>query len=357
MPDVSKPPSGVDVERNEDSASKMEDREPSVIGAAPTVPFRRETRAERAERLLMVRSRAVPDTDSDEALPTHRVADDGATIAEYSVVEHVFEPHYAALPPLRQYLRSVWHRRRFMRELAKASLHRERSGRIMGTLWGILDPLITAAIYFFVFTVIREGARPTEFIPILIAGIILFQMMMTVMNTGAASIKSSSNLMLNSTFPRVLLPLSVVYRSLLKAVPVVPVYAIIYVVAPTTPGWSLLLFPLLFAIQVVLMTGLALFTSTLVVYFRDVQNTLNYASRVLFFMTPVIYPVSFVPDDIRKVLSFQPMFALFAAYQEILTGQFPPTSLILQAGAWATGFFLVGGWMFLRHEGDFANQL
>jgi teichoic acid transport system permease protein len=329
--------------------------EPAVLGAAPTLPFRRETRAERSERRLAARSRDRGRPPAPAEAPT--TLSPGTAAPEHSGVEYVFEPHTKSVPPLGQYMRDLWRRRRFVQELSRAQIQRERTRTIFGALWGILDPLLFSAIYIFLFTVIREGQRPTEFIPILIAGIILFGVATDAITRGATAITGSSNLMLNSTFPRALLPITVVYKSVIQILPVVPVYALIFWLMPTEASWSLLLMAPLFVVQIVMCVGLALMTATLVVYFQDVRNMLTYLNRLLFFTSPIIYPVTFIPDDMRSVLQWQPFFALFASYQEILGGSVPAVGQMLQATAWACGILVFGAWLFLRHERDFAVNL
>ena len=84
------------------------------------------------------------------------------------------------------------------------------------------------------------------------------------------------------------------------------------------------------------------------------SNLLSYILRVLTFATPVIYPVSTLSPSIAAVLAWNPLFALFSAYQAVITGQIPSASLIFQSVAWALLLFVSGVWVFLRHERSFA---
>src|SRR5436190_20372617 len=77
---------------------------------------------------------------------------------QYSDVVSVFEPNRQTVPALRPYLHELLGRRDFLVELAKAEVRGQRSSMVMGELWALLDPLFQAAIYFFLFTVIRGGA-------------------------------------------------------------------------------------------------------------------------------------------------------------------------------------------------------
>jgi ABC-type polysaccharide/polyol phosphate export permease len=328
--------------------------EPAALGAAATLPDqqgRRRTRREgRATRRRGRRiARQAPSPAPDDA------SVDGSE--GYSEIEYVFEAGGSASTPLVPYVKAVWERRRFMVELARAELRGQQSSTTLGRLWGVLDPLLQAGIYYMVFTIIRRGARPQDFLNVLIAGVFLFQLALSAVTEGGRSIRSAKSLMLNSTFPRAIFPIATVYRGVVRLAPAVPVYAAFHIGLGAPVGWGLLLLPILFAIQVVLMVGLALLMSTLVVFFRDVSNAVQYVSRVLFFATPVIYPLSAIPEGIRDVLSWQPFFALFAAYQEVFGGDIPSVGLVIQGTVWAVGFLVVGTRVFLRHERELAMRL
>jgi teichoic acid transport system permease protein len=329
------------------------DGEPAVLGAAPTLPDRPSPRSTRRQRRDTRRGRR-------SALPSSS-AEQGNASAEgaggYSNAEYVFEAGSTVSTPLVPYVRTLWERRRFMLELARADLRGKQSSTIMGRLWGVLDPLLQAGIYYMLFTIIRQGARPTEFLHVLIGGIFLFQLALSAITEGGRSIRNAKNLMLNSTFPRALFPITTVWRGVLKFGPAVAVYAAFHIGLQAPVGWGLLLLPILFAFQVVLMVGLALLVSTLVVFFKDAGNAVQYIGRILFFTTPVIYPLASVPEGIRDVLSWQPFFALFACYQLILDGDAPGPGLLIQAALWAGGLLVVGTRVFLRHERELAIRL
>lgn len=278
--------------------------------------------------------------------------------ASYSDVEYVFEPHAAALPHLRGYITALWARRSFMVELAKADLRSQRSNSALGSIWGVLDPLFQAGIYFFLYIVLRgaSGER-ARFLPVLIAGIFLFTLSTTAMGEGGASIRRAKNLMLNSTFPRALLPVTSVYKSLRKFIPSACVLAVLFPLVGGRLGAGVFILPLLFFLQTVMSVGLALLVSTFVVLVPDASNVMTYVTRILFFATPVIYPVSLLPDGARSLVSWQPLFPLFASYQAVFTGGVPSAGLVIQTALWAIALLVIGGRVFLRHERQFAMHL
>jgi teichoic acid transport system permease protein len=280
-----------------------------------------------------------------------------ATVSEYSDVEYVFEPHSATVPDIREYLKGLWVRRQFMQELARADLRTARSGKALGNLWTVLNPLFQAGIYYFLYTVLRSGASQHDFLPILIANFFFFGLSMSALTEGGSSIKRGKGLMLNSTFPRALLPLTSVYKSLRSFVPAACVLAVLFPLVGGRAGPGLFVLPLLFTLHVVMNVGIALLVSTYVVLVPDGNNVVQWVNRLLFFATPVIYPVALLPPAAEAVLQFQPLYPVFAAYQAILGGDIPSPGLVALSALWAGGLLVVGAGTFLRHEREFALHL
>jgi teichoic acid transport system permease protein len=277
-------------------------------------------------------------------------------VSQYSDVEYVFEPHSNALPNVREYLRALWDRRQFMRELASSDLRTQQSGKTLGSLWSVLNPLYQAGIYYFLYAMLRPGTNHA-FLPILIANFFFFGLSMAALGEGGSSVKRGRGLMLNSAFPRALLPVTAVYKSLRLFVPAACVLAVIYPLVGGRPGPGFFVLPLLFAIQVVMNVGIALAVSTYEVLVPDGSNLVQWLTRLLFFATPVIYPVALLPPAAKAVLQLQPLYPVFASYQAIFGGGSPSPALVVEAAVWAGALLVIGGRAFLRHEREFALYL
>jgi teichoic acid transport system permease protein len=278
------------------------------------------------------------------------------TTAGYSDIEYVFEARSSTLPDVREYLKALWERRHFMQELARADLRADRSGRVLGNLWSVLNPLFQAAVYYFLYTVLRSGTDHS-FLPILIANFFFFGLSLSALGEGGSSIKRGKGLMLSSTFPRALLPLTSVYKSMRSFVTAACVLVVLFPLVGGRPGPGLFVFPLLFAIQVVMNIGIALTVSTYVVLVPDGTNVVQWVTRVLFFVTPVIYPIALLPPAAKAVLQFQPLYPIFAAYQAVFGGDIPSPSLVVMGALWAGVLLVGGGRIFLKHEREFALHL
>lgn len=284
--------------------------------------------------------------------------DDAVEVRPYSDVEYHFTSDTSSMPDVRQYLRDAWDRRHFVVSMAKADLRGPRARTGLGELWAVADPLFQAGIYWFLISTIRAGGGDqTERLTILVSGIFMWSFTMNVLGSGGRSIVRNKSLVLNTQFPRILLPVTELYKGLLDLGPSLVVYAIIHVLIGAPIGVGLTMVPLLILIQIVMSTGLALITATLVVFISDMSNTLDYILRVLFFTTPILYPVDALPAGAEAFLRFNPFFSLFACYQAAVTGGVPSPGDLAQAITWAVLLLFIGFRTFVPRERGFALRL
>jgi ABC-type polysaccharide/polyol phosphate export permease len=180
---------------------------------------------------------------------------------------------------------------------------------------------------------------------------------LAALGEAGTSIKRGKGLMLNSSFPRAMLPLTSIYKSLRSFVPAACVLVVIFPLVGGRPGPGLLVLPLVFAIQVVMNVGIALLVSAYEVLVPDGHNLVGWVNRVLFFATPVIYPVALLPAAAKAVLQFQPLFPVFVCYQAIFSGGTPNPAWVAASALWAAALLVIGGRYFLRREREFALHL
>jgi ABC-type polysaccharide/polyol phosphate export permease len=135
---------------------------------------------------------------------------------------------------------------------------------------------------------------------------------------------------------------------------------VFHVLAGLPFGAGIFLLPLLFVLQLAMNLGIALLTTTATIFVRDMQNVVGYILRVLFFLTPVIYPVSAlnqVGPFLQTVIWINPLFPLFAAYQACLTGGVPTAGQVFATIAWTLFYLVLGYRVFVTHERAFAIRL
>jgi teichoic acid transport system permease protein len=283
-------------------------------------------------------------------------------VLEFEPVYHHYGPHRAGLPPLIPYARELWHRRAFAAEMSKATMRSSNTATFFGQLWLVLNPLLLAGVYFLLVTVI-SGRRDPVFFAHLCLTLFAFNLVATAINSGATSVTSSGKLLMNTPFPRLLIPLSAVRTAFFRFLPTVPVYLVFHVIF-LTGFWSpkMLLSLYFLATMVLFSMGCAAFFSALQVYFRDTSSFLPYFVRVWMYLSPVLWK----PDHLEGLLSpavltliqLNPMYSMLGGYAWLLQEPgFPPLYMWLTAAAWSVVAAVVGFLFFISREREFTVRI
>ena len=287
-----------------------------------------------------------------------------STIAErsgkhdFSAEIHVYEPHKVGLPPLGTYLRQLWRRREFAFELARTDLLSKHYNTALGQLWLILNPLFLGLVYFALVQIIGRRGGTVVGLAYLLLGLFTFRLVSSSVSQGARSVVGGGRLILNSAFPRTLLPLSSVLTSFMLFLPTIAVYAVVHVIAglPITPYilWGI---PII-AMLIVFAAGIAMLVAAIQVYFRDLTSFLRYMLRIWLYASPVLWVTDQVPEKYQPFLYINPLYPpLTALSQSVDLGRMPDIHLLLLTLAWAVAALVGGGLFFISREREFAVRL
>src|SRR3954447_1004262 len=288
----------------------------------------------------------------DPALQPRREED------QFTSERHVYEPHKIGLPPLGPYVRELWRRREFAREMARTNLRAQHFNTVFGQLWLVLNPLMLAAVYFLLVYILRSGSRGIDFFAHLLAGLFAYYFISDSIRLSVKSVTGGGRLILNTAFPRALLPLSGVITAFLRFLPTLIIYVPVHIIAGLPVGPHLLwMFPLI-GLMFVLASGAAMLVSSLQVYFRDVKNFLPYFLRIWLYASPVLYYAHEVPEGLKWILAVNPLGGLLTAWSDVVVGGIAPEADALGlAAAWAFGIFIAGGLFFVSRERECAVRL
>jgi len=278
---------------------------------------------------------------------------------EFTGERHVYVPHSVGLPPLGSYMHELWRRREFAVELAKTKLREQNFDTAFGQIWLVLNPMLLALVYFILVDILRASdSRNSEFFAHLVAGLFAFMLIHNALTVGVRSVTKGGRLILNSAFPRALLPLSAVITSFMRFLPTIVVYIPIHLASglPVNAN-TLWVFPIL-ALLLFLAAGLSMLVAAAQVYFRDLSNFLPYVLRIWLYVSPVLYYADEVPQRYKWLLDVNPLGGLLTAWSEVLNeGHAPQAESMLLGLAWGIGVFVVAGLFFLSREREFAVRL
>lgn len=277
-----------------------------------------------------------------------------------------FAPTTEAAPSARGfagYVSELWSRREFAFYLATSSLRARHATTSLGLLWWVLNPLLLSGVYFFVFGIIFSGGSRgnPEYLAYLMSGLFAFQLTASAMTGAAGTILNNARLIANLRFPRLLLPVSSVIESAGGfIVAIVAFFAIIIPLTGNWPGWALLWFLPILALQLIFNLGLAAATARLTVPFRDVSNLVPYVTRIWLYLSPILWTMDLVesaPSWVSSLVKLNPMFHFLGVYRTALLGWDLDVLGLAIAATSALVVGLIGTVTFARFEGKMVQLL
>jgi teichoic acid transport system permease protein len=255
-------------------------------------------------------------------------------------------------------VQELWRRREFAFELSRTRLRAQHFNTAFGQLWLVLNPLLLAGVYFVLVDILRPRSGGWTFFAHLMACLFAYYFVSNAMREGVRSVVKGGRLILNTAFPRALLPFSSVLNAFMRFVPTIVIYAPVHAIAGLPFGPELLWVLPLSALLFVLASGLAMLVAALQVYFRDLANFLPYLLRVWVYVSPILYYADEVPSKYEWILALNPLAPLLTAWSDVLiAGQAPNAGDVLAGAAWAFALFTAGALFFVSREREFAVRL
>ena len=243
------------------------------------------------------------------------------TLAEYAAARGLHR--VGARPPLLQYLKQTWERRRFVTAMARFRMRAGLEDNRLGVLWLLLQPVLNAIVYGTIFYFLQSGRRPEDYIAHVVIGVFLFQFFSKSLSDGAKSITGNQSLVQSLAFPRLTLPLAEVIEHFLSLLPSIGLLLILLPFLGHWPTWSwLLLIPLL-GLYTLFNTGVAMIAARLTVHVRDLTQLLPFISRILFYTSGVLFDLTRIfaaHPWVVRLYDFQPIYQVLQMARSSLMG-------------------------------------
>lgn len=247
------------------------------------------------------------------------------------------------------------------RELLKSNIKKEIRGKykgsFLGVLWSFLNPLLQVLIYAIIFPYIMR-MEMDNYLIYLITGIIPWTFFTASINSGMVSILTNANLIKKVYFPRIILPISSVTSALVNFA--ISCLIVIGFVAFSGIGFSfnLLYLPLIMIIQYILLLGIVFILSAVDLYFRDIENIIQFFVNMLFYATPILYSASIFPANIKWVIYLNPMARIISAYRDVFYFKTTPSLLSLGVvGLISIVVLILGYLIFNKLQKGFAEEV
>ena len=254
----------------------------------------------------------------------------------------------------------LWQFRDLLTSLAQRDVKLRYRQTALGVLWVILQPLLAAGIFSFVFGKIAKIPAPHG-IPYLVfsyAGLLAWNAFSSTLTKSSTCLTGNANLVSKVYFPRLVLPLSTVFSTLIDFGVALVVMVVLLIVNHVPVHLGLLLLPVWLLLIVLLSVGIGLYAAALMVTYRDVQYVLPVVTQFLLYASPVAYAYAVVPDRWHAVFALNPLTGLLEAFRWSLLGVGTVSWALTGYAALVTLIvFLLGALAFKSMERKFADVI
>lgn len=267
-------------------------------------------------------------------------------------------------------LKQVWQHRDLLFTLAQRDVKLRYRQTALGAIWVILQPLIAAGIFSFVFGVVAD--LPSEGLPYIVfsyAGLLGWNVFNSTLSKTSSVLVQNSQLISKVYFPRLVLPLSTVFSTLIDFVVALSMMLVLMVIYGVPPTSAILLLPVWLVLVLILALGIGLYTSALMVSYRDVQYVMPVLTQFLLYASPVAYSLTVAlskingrfPEYFSLLQTFyllNPLSGLLEAFRWSLLGTSePPWGAVAYSTVASMVVFFSGAFTFKSMERKFADVI
>jgi len=254
--------------------------------------------------------------------------------------------------------KEIYSYREMIFNLVRKDLRGRYKGSVLGFLWTFINPLLQLLVYTVVFSVImRAGIE--KFYLFLFVALVPWIFFSTCLSAGSGIIITEKNLVVKIYFPREVIPIYFVTSSFVNMLYCfIVVFAVIIISGIPINFIALLYLPVIMLVEYILALGVCFIVSGVTVYFRDMQHIMGIFAMAWQFLTPVLYPITIVPDYLMPIFMLNPMTPVINAYRDILFyAKIPDMFTLIHAVAVGVVILIAGFLIFNKLKRRFAEVL
>ena len=252
---------------------------------------------------------------------------------------------------------NLFRSRDLLREWTSRNIRARYQQSVLGWFWAVLQPTAQVAIYTVVFTlVVRIDTGNIPYVIFSYVAMVPWTLLASSLTDMSNSLVDNMTLVNKIYFPREVLPVAALLARLIDfgvAAVLVVVLMVIYKVHVFPLG--LLFLPVILGIQLILMLGIGLAAAAANVFVRDIRSLMMLGLQLWFYASPIIYPVTAVPENLRPYYYLNPMNGIIEAYRDVLLRSQLPGSYLIPSVMISIVVFILGYWFFKRVEFLFAD--
>ncbi len=250
------------------------------------------------------------------------------------------------------------HYREMMVSLIRRELRGKYKASVLGFLWTFLNPLFQIFIYTIVFSFILQSGIE-HFSIFLFIGLIPWNFFSVSISSGASCVVNQENLIKKIYFPRIILPISYVTSMFINMLlTFIVIFAVLFLSDYGINVIAVCFLPAVMIIEYLLALGICMIVSAITVYFRDLEYILGIINMAWMYLTPILYTIDRIPENVRVFFNLNPMVPIILAYQQILYyKELPDMGTLLHAGTIGIVILIIGIFVFNRMQKKFVEEL
>ena len=260
-------------------------------------------------------------------------------------------------------IKALWAYRGFIVGSVKREFQSKYRNSLLGAAWTVLNPLAMIIVYTVIFSQVMRAKLPGidstfAYSIYLCAGVLTWGLFAEIVTRAQNTFLEHANLLKKLSFPRLCLPVIVVVNALLNFSIVFGLFSIFLLISGNFPGLVFLALLPVVAILVVFAIGLGISLGVLNVFFRDVGQFFGIVIQFWFWLTPIVYPISILPESVRPLMNYNPMAIIITSCQDILVSrQWPAWQSLLSVTILALVLCALGMRLFRKHAGEMVDEL
>jgi len=261
------------------------------------------------------------------------------------------------------WLKGIYHYRHFLVSSIRNELMNQFARSRLGGVWLLVHPLVMVAIYAFVLSAVLSAKfdgidNPYAYAIYLTSGILAWTLFNDTLGRCLNLFVANGDMLKKMRVPKVTLPLITTGTVLANNLVLFLAIVVIFAFLDHPPSLSLLWLPLITGVLLLFALGIGLVVGVLNVFLRDLAQIVPIVLQFLFWFTPIVYPVSIIPENFRFWLELNPVYPLVSAYHDVLAYQQPPDLMAL-ASLGLAGLVLlgIGLWLVRRANTEMVDML
>lgn len=255
-------------------------------------------------------------------------------------------------------IKEIYAYRGMIYNLVRRDLKGRYKGSVLGFLWTFINPLLQLGVYTMVFSVILQNPIKDYYLHLFVA-LIPWIFFSTSVSGGASCIWSQKEIVKKIYFPREVLPIAYVTSQFVNMLfSFIVVFTVLIVTGKGINLVAIACLPVIMMIEYLLALGMALISSAVTVYLRDMEYLLGIITMAWQFLTPIMYSVDMVPKSLMPIFYLNPMTPIIIAYRDILYyKEVPNFSTLVQALVLGIVLMGFGAFTFSKLKRRFAEEL